>query len=224
MNKIPKKIHYIWFWRWKKSIEFEKYLKSWKQTCPDYEIIEWNEDNFDVNKNSYCKKFYDMKKLAFAADYARFDILYNEWWIYVDTDIEILKNLDNFLDNKLFLGFQDVFSIWWAIIWSEKSNIIIKEILDSYKNRKIRTILPNLLDRIFKKYWIKKYSKDIIYSNNFTIYPKEYFYPYWYFEKKEDMIITKNTYTIHHYDATWLPSFITNFIFPLIWIFVKYKK
>jgi mannosyltransferase OCH1-like enzyme len=55
-----------------------KYLNSWKEFCPDYEIIEWNEDNFDVNKNYYCKKFYDKKKWAFAADYARFDILYNE--------------------------------------------------------------------------------------------------------------------------------------------------
>lgn len=223
MSKIPKKLHYIWFWRWKKSSEFEKYLESWKKYCPDYEIIEWNENNFDINKNSYCKKFYDKKKWAFASDYARIDILYNEWWIYLDTDIEILKNLDWFLDNKLFIGFQDVFSIWWSVIWCEKNNPIIWEILDVYKTKKTRIVIPNLLNRIFKKYWVISYSNVIIKTNDFTIYPKDYFYPFAYFENKKYMKITKNTFIIHHYDATWLPKIITKIVFPLIWIYIKIR-
>jgi hypothetical protein len=93
---------------------------------------------------------------------------------------------------------------------------LIKEILDFYDNRKARKILPNLLNKIFKKHCIKKYSKKIINLENFTIYPKKYFYPYAYFERKEDMKITKDTYAIHHYDASWLPKVVTKYIFPLI--------
>jgi len=220
MNKIPKKLHYVWFWKWKKPESFQKILISWKKYCPDYEIIEWNENNFDISKNYYCKKFYDKKKWAFVSDYARVDILYNHWWIYLDTDIEILRNLDELLDNRLFIWFQDIFSIWWAIIWSNKNNKIIKECLDIYKTKKTRIIIPNLLNKVFKKYWVRKYTKNIIRGENFTIYPKQYFYPYAYFEKPEDMKITKNTYTIHHYDATWLPKIVTNLFFLLIRYFV----
>ncbi len=225
MNKIPKKIHYIWFWRWEKPESLKRYLKTWTKYCPDYKIIEWNENNYDINKNKYLKTFYNKKKWAFAADYARFDILYNHWWIYFDTDVEIFKNFDNLLDNKLFLWFQDIFSLWGAVIWAEKKHPIIKEILDFYEKKRIRIILPNLLNKIFKKYSIKSYSKNIIKKEDFTIYPKEYFYPYAYFEKKEDMVIRENTYTIHHYDATWLPNVITKYIFPVIWYITKiYKK
>jgi hypothetical protein len=135
----------------------------------------------------------------------------------------MLKNFDIFLDNKFFLGFQNVFSIGWAIIWAEKNNLIVKEILDFYETKKTRIILPNLLNKIFKNYWINQYFNKILSSNEFTIYPKEYFYPYAYFEKKENIKIEENTYTIHHYDATWLPKIITKYIFPLIWIIAKYK-
>lgn len=115
-NKINKKIHYVWFGKWKKSDEFKKYLDSWKKFCPDYEIIEWNESNFDINKNFYCAKFYKKKMWAFASDYARLDILFNKWWIYLDTDIELLKNLDPLLKNDCFFWFQDVFNIWGSNI------------------------------------------------------------------------------------------------------------
>lgn len=223
MNKIPKKLHYIWFGRWKKPESFLRYLESWKKYCPDYEIIEWNEDNFDISQNTYCKKFYDKKKWAFASDYARLNVLYNHGWIYLDTDIELLKNLDLFLDNSFFTWYQDVFTIWASIFWFEKNHPILKEFLDFYETKKTRIILPNLFNKIFKRYWIKKYSKDIIKKENFTIYPKEYFYPYAYFEKAKDMKITKNTYAIHHYDATWLPSFVIKYIFPIIWFIAKYR-
>jgi len=220
-NNIPKKIHYIWFWKWKKPKDFKKYLSSWKKFCPDYEIIEWNEDNFDVEKNYYCKKFYDLKKWAFASDYARFDILYNEWWIYLDTDMEIIKNIDKFLDNESFFSFQDAFSIAWTMIWAKKHNLIIKEVLDSYNTRKLRTVLPNLLDKIFRKHWIKKYSKDIIHKKHFTMYPKEYFCPYAYYDKKDPSLITEDTYAIHHYEWSWLPDFVVMTMFPVIWFFAK---
>lgn len=221
MEKIPKIIHYVWFWKWKKPQKVEKCIKSWKKYCPDYEIIERNEENFDIKNSYYCNKFYNKKKRAFASDYARMYVLYNYGWVYFDTDIELLKNIDPLLENEAFTWFQDVFSIWWAVIWAKKWNKIIKDILNFYENKKTRIILPNLLNKIFKKYWSLKYSWNILKIENFKIYTKDYFYPYAYFEKAENMILTKNSYTIHHYDATWLPKIVTGLFFPIIWFIVK---
>jgi len=227
MKKIPKKLHYVWFWKWKKSESFQKYLKSWKKYCPDYEIIEWNEDNFNISQNIYCKKFYDKKLYAFASDYARIKILYEQGWIYLDTDIEILKNLDDLLKSESFVWFQDVFSVWLSIMWSKAKNPILKDILDIYENKRSRIIITNLITKLLKKkYNLKKYDNKIQDLEYIKIFPKDYFYPYAYFEKKRDMEITRNTYTIHHYDVTWLPKIVTNLFFPLIRYFVDtfYKK
>lgn len=221
-NKIPKVIHYCWFWRWKKSEKIEKCIESWKKYCPDYEIKEWNEDNFDINSNHYTKTLYNKGKWAFVSDYARIEALYNHWWVYFDTDVEVIKNIDDLLENEAFTGFQDKFSIWWSVIWSKKWNIILKEILDYYQTKKIRIILPNLLNKIFKRHTSLKYKDDSLVLKDFKIYPKDFFYPFSYFEKPSDMKITKNTYTIHHYYASWLPEMATKIFFPIIWFIVKY--
>lgn len=221
---INKKIHYIWFWRGKKSDNFKKYIDSWKKFCPDYEIKEWNEGNYDITKNEYLKYFYDKKKYAFAADYARFDILYNEWWIYLDTDIEIIKNIDNLLNSDWFISFQDIIFLWGSIIWAEKWNKIIKEFLDFYKNKKRKIIITQVLGKILKEKWLKIYNWKIQNVDNFMIYTKDYFYPYAFFENKKNMKITKNTFVIHHYEASWLPKYIQILTFPIIWIFLKIKQ
>ena len=225
MKKIPKKIHYVWFWKWEKPKNFEKILASWKKFCPDYEIIEWRENNFDITKNYYCKKFYDKKLWAFASDYARIKILYENWGVYLDTDMELLKPLDDLLDNKAFIWFQDIFSIGVGIFASQKKNPVLKDILDIYENKKTRILIPNLITRLLrKKYSLKKYNSQIQDLWEIKVYPKEYFYPYAYFEKASDMEITKNTYTIHHYWASWLPKIIIKIFFPLINFYVKAKK
>ena len=88
---IPKKIHYCWFGGNPLSEGAKKYIETWKKYCPDYEIIEWNENNFDVTQNQYCKEAYEAKKWAFVSDYARFWILYKYGGIYFDTDVEVIK-------------------------------------------------------------------------------------------------------------------------------------
>ena len=221
MTKIPKVLHYVWFWKWKKSESFILYLESWKKYCPEYEIKEWNEDNFDINQNYYCKKFYDKKLWAFASDYARTKILYENGWVYLDTDIEILRNFDDLLYNEAFLWYQDIFSIWCSVMWANKWDKILKEVLEIYNTKKIRIVLPNLLTKVFKKHWLKKYDSQIQKIENYTIYTKNYFYPYAYYEKKEHMKITNNTFAIHHYDATWLPKIVTIISFPIIWFFAR---
>ncbi len=99
---IPKVIHYIWFGKGKKNELIEGCMKSWKKYCPDYEIKEWNEDNFDINSNQYVKEAYDNKKWAFVSDYVRLYALYNEGGVYLDTDCELLGNIDEFLANNAF--------------------------------------------------------------------------------------------------------------------------
>jgi len=223
-NKIPKIIHYCWF-GWKpKPQKVLDCIASWKKYCPEYQIWEWNEQNFDLKNHSYAQKFYKKKKWAFVSDYVRMYALYHEGWIYVDTDIEILKNFDSLRENEFFTGFQDIFSLWCSCMWAKKNNEIVKEFLEYYQYKNTRIILPNLVNTIFKGHWVTKYTWEIIQWDNYTLYPKEYFYPYAYFEPQWDMCITKNTYTIHYFDASWLPYWIPKFIFPLIGWYADFKK
>lgn len=107
IKRIPKVIHYFWFGKKEKPPIYHKCIESWKKYCPDYEIKEWTEDNFDININPYVSEAYKKEKYAFVSDYARFYILYNYGGIYLDIDVEILKNIDEFLQEKVFMGFED---------------------------------------------------------------------------------------------------------------------
>lgn len=103
---IPKTIHYCWFGRGEKPKLAEKCIASWKKYCPDYEIIEWNEDNFDINRNGYTRMCYAEKKYAFLSDYVRLVVVAEHGGIYFDTDVELLKSPDELLKDDAFFGFE----------------------------------------------------------------------------------------------------------------------
>ena len=103
---IPQKIHYCWFGRNPKPKLAEKCIASWKKYCPGYEIIEWNEDNFDINMNGYTKMCYEQKKYAFLSDYVRLLVVAEHGGIYFDTDVELMKPIDALLKNDAFFGFE----------------------------------------------------------------------------------------------------------------------
>ena len=103
---IPKTIHYCWFGGTEKPKLAEKCIESWKKFCPDYEIIEWNESNFDVKINGYTRMCYENKKWAFLSDYVRLWVVYHYGGVYFDTDVELIKKLDRFLENDSFFGFE----------------------------------------------------------------------------------------------------------------------
>lgn len=105
---IPKKIHYCWFGG-EMPEQFQRNIESWKRMCPDYEICLWNEDNYDINKNRYMKEAYQEKKWSFVSDYARLDIIYEHGGIYLDTDVEVLRNLDDLLYQECFGSFDSTF-------------------------------------------------------------------------------------------------------------------
>lgn len=209
---IPKKIHYIWFGKNPLPELVLKCIESWKKHCPDYEIKKWDEDNFDFSKNIYAKEAYDAKKWAFVSDYARVKILHDEGGIYLDTDMEILKNLDIFLENDFFAGFESKKFINAAILGSVKSHPLLKEMLNSYKNDKF--ILDNGL---YNERTIVERLSKILKNNSFRlnntlqkidsvcIYSNDFFYPKNNFNGKINL--NSNSHTIHHYDGSWLDTF-----------------
>jgi mannosyltransferase OCH1-like enzyme len=207
---IPKKIHYIWFGG-KKTLLAKKCIKSWKKHCPDYEIIEWNEQNFDVTKCKHCAQAYKSKKYAFVVDYARYDILYNHGGIYLDTDVKMLKPPDDLLQAGVFVGFEDETHIATGqIIAAEAKSHFIKELMELYQGLDFINADGSLnlttSTEIITKLLVDKYG--LIQNNTYQefadiklrVYPSDFFQPI----KDGKLFLTDNTYSIHYFSASWL--------------------
>ena len=207
---IPKMIHYCWFGRNPKPKSVEKCIKSWKKYCPDYQIIEWNEDNYDVTKIPYMKAAYEAKKWGFATDYARLDIIYNHGGIYVDTDVELLKSYDSLLEYAGFAGFETEKYVASGLgIGAEKGNLIIQKLLENYealdpvqKDGSLKFLTcPRVDTDVLVELGLKKDGTMQMIGGNFCVLPTEYLCP----KDFGDGLIrkTKNTISIHHYDSSW---------------------
>ena len=221
---IPKVIHYCWFGKSELPEDAQKCIASWKKFCPDYEIIEWNETNYDVRKNKYMSDAYDEKKWAFVSDYARIDIIYNYGGIYLDTDVELLRPLDELLKDKMFCGWEsrdpilDEKRITYENsvnlglgFGAEKNNIALKDILDLYE--KLNFInedgslnlmaCPHYQTEILKQYGLddsqRTYQKL---KDEIIVYPESYFSPKSMTTGK--ITLTDETYSIHHFSGTWI--------------------
>ena len=130
---IPKKIHYCWFGRGEKPQLAQKCIASWKKFCPDYEIIEWNEDNFDLNENDYVRYCYENKKWAFLSDYVRLAVVCREGGIYFDTDVEAVRSFDDLLDCGAFFGFEtDQYVNTGEGFGAEAHHVTIQKMLEEY--------------------------------------------------------------------------------------------
>ena len=132
---IPKIIHYCWFGGKEKPENVLKMIASWKKHCPDYEIKEWNETNFDIQLNRYTKEAYQQKKWAFVSDVARLWALVHEGGIYMDTDVEVIRPLDNLLANKAFIGFEGTQWIGTNLMGTEPHNAFLQAFLEDYNHR-----------------------------------------------------------------------------------------
>ena len=219
---IPKKINYCWFGGNPLPESAKKYIETWKKYCPDYEIIEWNETNFDVNQNQYCKEAYEAKKWAFVSDYARFWILYRYGGIYFDTDVEVLKPLDKIIEKGPFMGCErdaDKSGMTTVAVapglglGANPGLGLYKEILDLYENLhfknkdgslNLKTVVQYTTE-VLIKHGLKK-SNQIQMCAGVYIYPREYFCP----KNIETgaLEITENSYTIHHFEGTWLTPWL----------------
>lgn len=208
---IPKKIHYIWFGGNPLSPLALRCIDSWKAQCPDYEIVRWDESNFDISQNKYCREAYENGKWAFVSDYARLWVLVHEGGIYMDTDVELLKPLDDFLHEEAFSGFESEGSVPTGLMAAKKGFPLFTELLEDYGDRNF--ILPDgsmntttnvvyITESCRRNGLILNGEKQTV--AGFTLYPKDYFCPKDYSTKKLEL--TPNTYAIHHFDGSWLPA------------------
>lgn len=203
-EKIPKIIHYCWFGNGEKKDLIKECMESWEKYLPDYEIMEWNEDNFDINSNPYTKEAYENKKWAFVSDYIRLYALYNYGGIYFDTDVEVTRNLDCFLDYGVFLGFQSDNSILTAVLGSKQKHEFIKKLFNEYENKhfiengkmKMQTNNDLLTSVCVKDFKLEQNNSNQILAEDVHVFSKEYF--------SVNTSKEKN-FTIHYGDASWFP-------------------
>ncbi len=205
---IPKKIHYCWFGRNPLPELAERCIASWKKYCPDYEIFEWNEDNFNLDCYPYVREAYDAGKWAFVSDVARLYALVTYGGIYMDTDVEVLKPLDDILKYEAVSGFEAETRIQTGIMACQAGQKLFKEFLFDYKHQHftrpngsydMTTNVTRITDACLK-YGLKlNNTKQTIHG--FTLFPTDFFCP------KDcrtmETNITQNTYVIHHFDGSW---------------------
>lgn len=203
---IPKKIHYCWFGGNEKPEKAKKCIESWRKYCPDYEIIEWNEANFDVNQNGYTRMCNEEKKYAFLSDYARLVIIEEHGGVYFDTDVEVLRSIDDLLNHEAFFGFEnDEYintGVGFGAVAHHKSVETLKKEYDSYLSGTKGTVTcPTLNTEALASAGLVKNGKrqNVLGAE---IYPVEYFNPY--DDTTGRMRKTKNTYSVHWYAKSWL--------------------
>lgn len=203
---IEKKIHYCWFGRGKLPKKAKRCIASWKKYCSDYEIIEWNEDNFDINMNPYTKMCYEQKKYAFLTDYVRLVVIEKHGGIYFDTDVEVIRSFDDLLDCNAFFGFENNEYIATGLgFGSEASNYVVRQMILEYEQlldgKHDFIPCPKLnTDALLKLGLRQNGEKQNIFGVN--IYPIDYFNP---LNNNTGVLnITENTYSIHRYSMSWL--------------------
>lgn len=214
---IPKIIHYVWLGdpNKKPKLLFDC-IESWKKFCPDYQIMEWNENNISFSESIYAREAYEKKKYAFVADYIRIKVLNEYGGIYLDTDVEITKSFDDLLENEFLISFENEVHLETAILASTKGHPFTKQIIDFYlkypfvyKDKPDTTPAPVLLTHFLRKNYGLKLKNRYQKLNNLqepdqptvTALPTEYFCPINYTTK--EMKKTENTYAIHYFSATW---------------------
>jgi mannosyltransferase OCH1-like enzyme len=202
---IPKKIHYCWLSGDPYPELIQRCIDSWHKYLPDYEYILWDKSKFDIESILWVKEAYESKKYAFAADYIRLYALYTEGGIYLDSDVEVLKDFEPLLTHKSFIGQESIYeTVEPAIIGAEPGMEWIKYCLDYYRNKsfylssgKPNTYpLPYIVTNIIKTYQHNKSLQEMP-----VIFPSDYFSPK--NMKSGHINLTTNTYTIHHYDGSW---------------------
>ncbi len=205
---IPRRIHYCWFGRGEKPKLAQKCIASWRKFMPDYEIIEWNEDNFDVNYNAYTKMCYEQKKYAFLTDYLRLLIIEEHGGIYFDTDVEVLKSFDDLLNQPAFAGFENETAVATGLgFGAEPHNSVIEQMIREYDDlldgEHGVVVCPKLNTLALEKFgFVANGSHQNL--GAITVYPKEYFNPL--NNNTGTLDKTRNTYSIHWYSMSWMDS------------------
>ncbi len=215
---IPKIIHYCWFGGAPLPPLAEKCIQSWKKYFPDYEIKEWNESNFNYKAIAYTREAYTLKKYAFVSDYARMWILYNYGGIYFDTDVEVIKPMDDIIQKGPFMGLEagkngaTSYKVALGLGLGVPPGLgLLKKIIDWYSSHHYANwkgdydgTIVRIVTDILQEEGMTKIG-DMYKCGDITIYPPDYFCPKNYYT--EELVLTDNTRTIHHYSALWKHHF-----------------
>ena len=229
---IPKIFHLCWLSGDPYPEKIDFCIKSWKKYNPDYEIMLWDTNRFDVNSTPWTKQAFEAKKYAFVADYIRLYAVYNYGGIYLDSDVEVIKSFDDVLDLPYFVGSEtDKTSIELAAFGAEKGMGWVKDALDWYEGRNFINeqgemeleVQPKIMCRLLgsKYQWNTIDGKEEVVSDpdKLCIFPSEWFCAHSFNEKGECVYtVTKNTHSIHHYAASWRDEYLGG---PLHKLFYK---
>ena len=211
-SMIPKKIHYCWFGRNPLPDSARKCIASWKKYFPDYEVIEWNEDNYDVTALPYIREAYENKKYAFVSDYARFDILYRHGGLYFDTDVEVVRSFDDILAGGAFMGCEsdDPITVNAGLGLGAPAGLpFYRTVLDFYQTQHFvfqdgtlntETVVTKVTKLLLECGLCS--APGIQTVEGITVYPRDYFNPL----NSNTGVLNKtaNTHSIHWYSMTWL--------------------
>lgn len=212
MKRIPKKIHYCWFGGNPLTPLAKDCIESWKKYCPDYEIVEWNETNIDIDSSPFMKAAYENKKWAFVSDYARYKVIYENGGVYLDVDVEVIKNLDDLLKLGAYMGFEGSEYVNSGLgFGAGAGDKTLKEILSVYdktsyadhKGNPAEIATPIIVTNILSKHGFKK-NGEMQKVGTMTILPEDYLCPKNPITRLTN--ITDNSHSIHHYDASWVGS------------------
>ncbi|MCX4374778.1 MAG: glycosyltransferase [Lachnospiraceae bacterium] len=206
---IPKIIHYCWFGHNTIPDKYKQWMESWHKYCPDYEIREWNEDNYDITKNAYMYEAYQNRKWGFVPDYARLDIIYEYGGIYLDTDVELVQNLDDLLYQEGFAGFERETAVAFGLGFGAVKGLpMIKEMRDAYDTLRFAnpdgsvnlTASPEYQTNFLLTKGLQlngEYQR----IGDLTIYPEKMFSGKCPYTRR--IRLKPYTKSIHHYDASW---------------------
>ena len=210
-TKIPKVIHYIWLGTRPLDYTSLKCMETWKKYLPDYEVKRWGDDECKeiIANNMYASQALEAKKYAFVSDYIRVYVLYHYGGIYMDTDVQIFKNIDRFLNDNAFSCFENATHIPTALMASAKGNKWMKMLLDDYSNREfvnangkmdLRTNVE-VITELSIKVGLVPNGKEQIFSDGVHMYTKDYFCPIDTYSNKD--VFTDNTYAAHLFNGSW---------------------
>lgn len=208
---IPKTIHYCWFGRGKMPQLAERCMESWNKYLPDYTLQLWNEDTFDVNSVPYVREAYEARKFAFVTDYVRLYVIYHHGGIYMDTDVEVLKSLDDLLHLPAFSGFESETEIPTGIMASELSGKWAAQQLQYYDGKHFRrpdgsydmTTNVEIISGMMAANGFVLKNGYQVYQDCMHMFPQDYFCP----KSRSGVItLTPNSYCIHHFEGSWQPQ------------------
>ena len=210
-EQIPRLIHYCWFGNGDIPEQQKKYLESWKNFCPDYEIIKWSEDNYDITNNQYVYEAYQNGKWAFVSDFVRIDVVNRYGGVYLDTDVELVKPLDELLHFNGFMGFETGTHVASGLgFGSVKGHAILEATIDCYSRlRFLRengqldlTPCPMRQTKVLEKYGLRKNNELQELEKGFMILPTPFLGGMNWGTRRIE--ITDSTYAIHHYAGSWV--------------------